>query len=208
MKPLSDKHVKQHNDRQEVVRKTIESHKTEIAAQHTVRKEAIEAERTAREVVEKAQQEQHNAALTINKAQESIRVLEVELIDTQKLLEADAHLKKVNALLAEQASFLDALEARLDKMQKDLTEELPDFANFLEPAKTIEKIRNISAHSGFSQVALDIRNSENFYNRLLNELCEKKINGEQIPVSMARQRNDILDRLLQTPAVESIWNLK
>ena len=208
MKPLSDDLLEKHNARLEVVRKSIESHKTEIAAQHTVRKEAIDAERSARELIETAQHDQHNAALTINKAQESIRVLEVELLDTTKLLEADAHLKKVNALLAEQTAFLDALEDRLDRMQADLTADLPDFANFLEPAKTIEKIRNISAHSGFTQVAIDIRNCENNYNRLLTDLCEKKIKGEHIPVSMAKERNNILDRLLQTPAVESVWNLK
>ena len=113
---------------------------------------------------------------------------------------------KYNALLREQTPFWEAATARLEKIQSELREELPDFAHFLSPGEAMENLQKLMERNAFTKFAVNVRNVEGNYQNLLRDLVRDKINGVQIRLVRHQERNALLDRFLKDEAIEKIWN--
>ena len=143
--------------------------------------------------------------MVIRKAQEAVHLAEAEQREIQADLERNEYNCKYNALLKEQPPFWEAATARLDKIQSELRDELPDFADFLSPGEAMENLKT-TERNAFTQFAVNVRTVEGHYQNLLQDLVKDKLNGVQIRLARHQERNALLDRFLKDETIEKIWN--
>lgn len=159
------------------------------------------------EKISSIQKNNQSLNIAIHKNTSEIEEHKRKILAAGNMLEEDAKEKAINALVDEQPYFWEAAEVRLAKIQEELSAELPDFANFVDPEDAIKNIRSIAeAPRSFGGVALFIRNTNSDYTNYIRDLCEKKHNGVAIPLSLQRQKTVILDNFLNSQPIEGYWS--
>ena len=198
--------IKAYEERQKVLEKIVAENNTEQEAQREILVSAKDATEKAEQIIAKAQGERNDAILAIRKSQEAVNLAEAEQREIEADLKRNEYNCKYNALLKEQTPFWEAATARLDKIQSELRDELPDFADFLSPGEAMENLKNTTERNAFTQFAVNVRTVEGHYQNLLQDLVKDKLNGVQIRLARHQERNALLDRFLKDETIEKIWN--
>lgn len=205
-KELTPDAIQAYEERQKVLQNIVAENNTEQKAQREKLVAVKDATEKAEQIIVKAQGERNDAILMIRKAQEAVHLAEAEQRDIQADLERNEYNCKYNALLQEQTPFWEAATARLEKIQNELRDELPDFADFLNPGEAMENLKTTTDRNAFTQFAVNVRTVEGHYNNLLQDLVKDKLKGVQIRLARHQERNTLLDRFLKDEAIERIWN--
>lgn len=205
-KELTPDAIQAYEERQKVLQNIVAENNTEQKAQREKLVAVKDATEKAEQIIVKAQGERNDAILMIRKAQEAVHLAEAEQRDIQADLERNEYNCKYNALLQEQTPFWEAATARLEKIQNELRDELPDFADFLNPGEAMENLKTTTDRNAFTQFAVNVRTVEGHYNNLLQDLVKDKLKGVQIRLARHQERNTLLDRFLKDEAIEKIWN--
>lgn len=205
-KELTPDAIKAYEERQKVLEKIVAENNTEQEAQREILAAAQDATEKAEQIITKAQSERNDAILVIRKAQEAVHLAEAEQREIKADLERNEYNCKYNALLKEQTPFWEAATTRLEKIQSELRDELPDFADFLSPGEAMENLKTTTERNAFTQFAVNVRTVEGHYQNLLQDLVKDKLNGVQIRLARHQERNALLDRFLKDETIEKIWN--
>lgn len=123
----------------------------------------------------------------------------------QRTLEEDAWQKQVAELVAEQADFYSVLERELTKMQADLKDDVGNFVTFVDPATACKNIRKVIEHGGIGNSQLTLRSGLNNYQQAITDLCEKKLRGQPIDISLGQLPVDRLKEWLRHQDVIIHW---
>ena len=205
-KELTPDAIKAYEERQKVLEKIVAENNTEQEAQREILAAAQDATEKAEQLITKAQGERNDAILVIRKAQEAVHLAEAEQREIKADLERNEYNCKYNALLKEQTPFWEAATTRLEKIQSELRDELPDFADFLNPGEAMENLKTMTERNAFTQFSVNVRTVEGHYQNLLQDLVKDKLNGVQIRLARHQERNALLDRFLKDENIEKIWN--
>lgn len=205
-KELSQDALNAFAEREKVLAKLIADNLTEQEAQREVKRASQEAIKQAQTLIANAESDIAAANQVIINMKDGVAIAEREIEEMKADIAEHEYNAKYNALCKEQTPFWDAASTRLAKIQAELKEELPDFADFLEPAEAMEKLQQTIEKSPFTQYAVDIRNVEGNYYRLLIDLVVDKLDGKKIRLARHQERNALLDRFLKSDTIEKIWN--
>lgn len=209
MKPrkvLKEDALKAFAERQKALAKVITDNLAEKEKQVELKRAARQAIEQAQTLIAKAEAEIADANLVIRNMQDGITLAEAENEEINADLANHEYNAKFNAMMSEQSDFWAAATIRLQKIQEELKEELPDFANFLDPAQAMENLRKQTEGSPFTQYSVDVRTVAGNYQRLLEDLVSDKLDGKSIRLSRHQERNNLLDRFLKSETIERSWN--
>lgn len=205
-KELSQDALNAFAERDKVLAKLIADNLTEQEAQREIKRASQEAIKQAQTLIANAESDIASANQVIINMKDGIAIAEREIEEMKADIAEHEYNAKYNALLKEQTPFWDAATTRLAKIQAELKDELPDFADFLEPVEAMEKLQQSLERSPFTQYAVDIRTVEGNYYRLLTDLVVDKLDGKKIRLARHQERNTLLDRFLKSDTIEKIWN--
>ena len=203
---LTEEALKAFEARQKVLSKIVEDSLVDKAKHVELQKVSTEAQRAAEEIIAKAQSEVQNSRLAITAAQDAINLAEQEAAGIEEDIKAHAYNCKYNALLSEQTGFWDAAASRLKKLQDDLREELPDFADFIDPVEAMENLQAQMERNPFTRFRVAVDGVRTNYEQLIADLARDKLNGARIGLSRHQDRNRVLDGFLTADDVEPYWN--
>ena len=137
----------------------------------------------------------------LSKQRHELNVFEMELAK-------DERERKIVDLMKEHPDFWTALENRLQKTQDELISDFPDCTNFLSPSQAIKNLKAITERErSFSQTKVFITTTKGLYENLVRQSCENKLDGVKITVQHHKERTNVLDRFIQAPDIEPMWNL-
>jgi len=131
--------------------------------------------------------------------------LNKEVYEAEQALANHQHATKVKELFDKQTDFYTALERELVKQHEELTESVGDFVKLVDPAVACSKLRNIIENGGISEANLVVRSGKTNYDQCITDLCERKIRGDTIDISVGTMPVQIVKNWLQKPSVTHYW---
>ena len=203
---LTEETLKDFEERQKVLAKIVEDSLVDKAKHIELNKVSSEAQKAAEEIIAKAQSDIQNSRMAITAAQNAINLAEQEALGIEEDIKTHEYNCKYNALLNEQTGFWDAAAARLKKLQDDLREDLPDFADFIDPVEAMENLQEAVERNPFTRFRVAVDGVITNYEQLIADLARDKLRGTQIRLSRHQDRNTVLDRFLKADDVEPYWN--
>lgn len=205
-KELTQDALNAYAERKKALAELIADNLTEQEAQREIKIISQEAIKQAKTLIANAESDIAAADQVIINMKDGIALAEREIEEMKADVAEHEYNAKYNALLKEQTPFWDAATTRLAKIQAELKDELPDFADFLEPEAAIKKLQQSVEKNDFTQYAVDIRSVEENYSRLLMDLVVDKLDGKKIRLARHQERISLLDRFLKSDTIEKIWN--
>ena len=205
-KELSQEAIKAHDDRQKELAALITDNLSECEKQRETKRASSQAIKDAETVIATSQQEIADANAVIRGKTDEIHLAEREIEEIKIDIATHEYNTKYNKILQEQTPFWTAATARLKKIQAELKEDLPDFADFVEAEEAMTRLQDTLESSPFTQFAVEIKTVAGNYERLLIDLVVDKLEGKKIRLARHQERNNLLDRFLKSDAIEKQWN--
>lgn len=185
----------------------IEEHKEHLAA---LRSEITKHKEAITELEGKL--EQHNKAV-FSKHEEHLNIDAKikEFIGLNYKLESELqtlrHETAVKALLDEEPTFWDAIQARLIRKISDLDDGMTNLSSYIEPRDFAEEIRNIHGDiRNLTPAYQKLHTAKTAYESLQKEACSQVVLQKTVPLESKSLRIEALDRLLIDPVIAPLWN--
>ena len=154
----------------------------------------------------------HNGAVILNhdnflKTDKKIK----EFIELNYELESELqtlrHESAIKALLDEEPSFWDAIQARLTRKIDELDDGMTNLGSYIEPREFAEKIKEIHADpKNYSPVFQKLNEAKVIYEDLQREACSRVVSHKPVPLESKSSRIRTVDNFLTDPVIASIWN--
>jgi len=117
------------------------------------------------------------------------------------------HESAIKALLDEEPSFWDAIQARLTRKIDELDDGMTNLGSYIEPREFAEKIKEIHADpKNYSPVFQKLNEAKVIYEDLQREACLRVVSHKPVPLESKSSRIKTVDNFLTDPVVASIWN--
>lgn len=117
------------------------------------------------------------------------------------------HESAIKALLDEEPSFWEAVQARLIRKIDELDDGMTNLGSYMEPRDFAEKIREIHADPrNLTPVYQKLNEAKVIYEGLQKEACSRVVSHKPVPLESKSSRLRTLDNLLTDPVIASMWN--
>ena len=203
---LSPETLKGYDDQEKALAKVIMENLAESEKQREEKRASLNAIAEAKALIEQSEASIAEANNTIRQKTHEAQLAERKIEDIKANIATHEYSVKFNKMIQEQTPFWTAATARLERIQAELKEDLPDFADFIEAKEALTSIQKSAKDNPFTQWSVDVRTTVGNYERLLIDLVVDKLDGKKIRLARHQERNALLDRFLKSDSIERQWN--
>jgi len=134
-----------------------------------------------------------------------------EYIELNFILESELqtlrHEAAIKALLDEEPSFWDAIQARLTRKIDKLDDGMTNLGSYIEPREFAEKIKELHKDpKNLSPTSQKVNNAKAVFEGLQKEACFQVVLQKPVPLESKTSRLQTLDTLLTDPVISPLWN--
>ena len=117
------------------------------------------------------------------------------------------HESAIKALLDEEPSFWDAIQARLTRKIDELDDGMANLGSYIEPREFAEKIKELHKDpKNLSPSFQKVNNAKAVFESLQKEACSQVVLQKPVPLESKTSRLQTLDTLLTDPVISPLWN--
>ena len=117
------------------------------------------------------------------------------------------HESAIKALLDEEPSFWDAIQARLTRKIDELDDGMTNLGSYIEPREFAEKIKELHKDpKNLSPSFQKVNNAKAVFESLQKEACSQVVLQKPVPLESKTSRLQTLDALLTDPVISPLWN--